>query len=158
MRKGVGRKCQFRFNLFTLHEYFIKICWGSILWETKTNGADVFCFLSSLPISILTPPHPSHLGLLTVISLLLTKTVPRACLSIGLERFCGNQKEDERGPPSINSSKPKTEEGLYMYCKRPIQCLASSAFGAGGGQTRWVERGWGSIVRRRQTLLCTLYM
>jgi hypothetical protein len=51
-------------------------------------------------------------------------------------------------------------EGLY--CKRPIQCLASSeiltpppptpsqpgecvppAFGAGGGHTRWVERGWG---------------
>jgi hypothetical protein len=49
-------------------------------------------------------------------------------------------------------------EGLY--CKRPIQCMASSkiltphpltarrvwtpppAFGAGGGQTRWVERGW----------------
>ncbi len=50
-------------------------------------------------------------------------------------------------------------EGLY--CKRPIQCLASSeiltphpltaqgectpppAFGAGGGHTPWVERGWG---------------
>ncbi len=48
-------------------------------------------------------------------------------------------------------------EGLY--CKRPIQCLASSeiltptpsppgqcvspAFGEGGGHTRWVERGWG---------------
>ncbi len=49
-------------------------------------------------------------------------------------------------------------EGLY--CKRPIQCLASSEiltppltarrvctppppFGAGGGHTRWVERGWG---------------
>jgi hypothetical protein len=47
-------------------------------------------------------------------------------------------------------------EGLY--CKRPIQCLASSeiltptpsppgewsppAFGAGGGHIRWVERGW----------------
>jgi hypothetical protein len=49
-------------------------------------------------------------------------------------------------------------EGLY--CKRPIQCLASSeiltppphrpasvylpAFGAGGGHTRWVEMGWGT--------------
>ena len=49
-------------------------------------------------------------------------------------------------------------EGLY--CKRPIQCLASSeiltphpltarlvcvppAFGAGEGHTRWVESGWG---------------
>jgi hypothetical protein len=44
-----------------------------------------------------------------------------------------------------------------LYCKRPIQCLASSkiltphrpasvypaAFSAGGGHTRWVERGWG---------------
>ncbi len=64
-----------------------------------------------------------------------------------------------------------------LYCKRPIQCLASSeiltphppagvyppsAFDAEGGHTRWVERGLGggSIVRnfgRRQTLLCTLY-
>jgi hypothetical protein len=48
-----------------------------------------------------------------------------------------------------------TVEGLY--CKRPIQCLASSetppgecvdlvyppAVGAGGGHTRWGERGWG---------------
>jgi hypothetical protein len=41
-----------------------------------------------------------------------------------------------------------------LYCKRPIQCLESSelltphvyppyAFGAGGGHTRWAERGWG---------------
>jgi hypothetical protein len=47
-----------------------------------------------------------------------------------------------------------------LYCKRPIQCLASfeiltppsphrpasvypPAFGAGGGHTHWVERGWG---------------
>jgi hypothetical protein len=45
------------------------------------------------------------------------------------------------------------------YCQRPIQCLASSkilfpypltaasvyppTFSAGGGHTRWVERGWG---------------
>ncbi len=132
IRKEVGQKwCQARFYQFTL-----SIRWGSILWETKTNGTDVFCFLSSLPIPTFTPPHPSHLGLLTVISLLLTKTVPRACLSIELERFCGNQKEDERGPRSITSSMPKTVEGLY--CKRPVQCLSSSAFGAGGGQTRWV--------------------
>ncbi len=52
---------------------------------------------------------------------------------------------------------PLPVEGLY--CKRPIQCLASSelltphpltarrvcippAFGAGGGHILWVERGW----------------
>ncbi len=65
-------------------------------------------------------------------------------------------------------------EGLY--CKRPIQCLASSAiltphpsppgecvtpaFGAGGGHTRWVERGGvGSIVRKvRDTALYSIYL
>jgi len=65
-------------------------------------------------------------------------------------------------------------EGLY--CKRPIQCLASSeiltphrpasvdplAFGAGGGHTRWVERGWGvnsSIVRKTpDTALYSIYV
>ncbi len=56
----------------------------------------------------------------------------------------------------------RRREGLY--CKRRIQCLASSeiltphpltarrvctpAFGAGGGHTRWVERGWGPIIRK----------
>jgi hypothetical protein len=50
-------------------------------------------------------------------------------------------------------------KGVEGYCKRPIQCLASSelltptsyrpasvyppAFGAGVGHPRWVERGWG---------------
>ncbi len=40
------------------------------------------------------------------ISLLLTNTVSpvRACVSIWLERFRGTQKEDDRGPLSINSS------------------------------------------------------
>jgi hypothetical protein len=65
-------------------------------------------------------------------------------------------------------------EGLY--CKRPIQCLASSklltpppphrpaslyppAFGAGGGHTRWVERGGGSIARKTpNTALYSLYV
>jgi hypothetical protein len=33
------------------------------------------------------------------------------------------------------------------------------AFGAGEGNTRWAERGWGGqYFGRRQTLLCTLYM
>ncbi len=41
--------------------------------------------------------------LIYLISLLLTNTVSRvrACLSIGLERLRGTQKEDERGPHSI---------------------------------------------------------
>ncbi len=62
-------------------------------------------------------------------------------------------------------------EGLY--CKRPIQCLASSkiltphplasllypppAVGAGGGHTRWVERGWG-VNSSEDARHCTLYM
>ncbi len=63
-----------------------------------------------------------------------------------------------------------------LYCKRPIQCLASTkiltphrpppgecvppAFGAGGGHTRWVERGvgGGQYFGRRQTQLCTLHI
>jgi hypothetical protein len=49
-------------------------------------------------------------------------------------------------------------EGLY--CMRPIQCLASSEiFSAGGGHTRWVERGWGSIVRKTpDTALHSIYV
>jgi hypothetical protein len=66
-------------------------------------------------------------------------------------------------------------EGLY--CKRPIQCLASSEIlttpltapgecvpppptplGGGGRHTRWVERGWGSIVRKTpDTALYSVY-
>ncbi len=62
-----------------------------------------------------------------------------------------------------------------LYCKRPIRCLATSkilthhlhrpdecvppAFSAGGGHTRWVERGLGGqYFGRRQTQLCTLHM
>jgi hypothetical protein len=53
-----------------------------------------------------------------------------------------------------------------LYCKRPILCLASSkiltptTFGAGGGHTRWVERGWGVYILedvRHCSVLCTLY-
>ncbi len=65
---------------------------------------------------VFTPPSPSHgsVWLLHVTSLLLTNTVspvrtcpmPNAphCPSIWLERFCGSQREDERGPLSIQSS------------------------------------------------------
>ncbi len=71
-----------------------------------------------------------------------------------------------------------TVEGLY--CKMPIQCLASSeiltsppptphrqasvyppVFGAGGGHTRWVERGWGvnsSEDARYCSVLYTVYI
>ncbi len=64
------------------------------------NMANVFCFFV-----VFIPPPPSQHGsdwLLPVISLLLTNTVSpvRACLSTWLERFRGNQKEDERGPLS----------------------------------------------------------
>jgi hypothetical protein len=61
---------------------------------------------------------------------------------------------------ALNIWIPNVTTVKRLYCKRPIQCLASSkiltppplpgdcvvyppAFGAGGGHTRWVERGWG---------------
>ncbi len=65
----------------------------------------------------------------------------------------------------------ETVEGLN--CKSPIQCLASSkiltpqpphrsvsvspspAFGAGGGHTRWVERGWGVNITPDTALYST---
>jgi hypothetical protein len=52
------------------------------------------------------PSHHGSVWLLPVISLLLAKTVSpvRACLIIWRERFRGNQKEDDRGPLSIQSS------------------------------------------------------
>ncbi len=70
----------------------------------------------------------------------------------------------------------RTVEGLY--CKRPIRCLASfeiltppphhrpasvypPAFGAEGGHTCWVERGWGvnsSEDARHCSGVCTQYM
>ncbi len=59
----------------------------------KLNGANVFCFLSSLTPS---PQAPAHHGSVWLISLLLTNTVSRvrAFLSIWLERFRRTQKED----------------------------------------------------------------
>ncbi len=67
----------------------------------RHNGANAFCFQSSFP-----PSHHSSVWLLPVISLLLNNTVlpVRTCLSIWWERFCGTQKEDDRGPLSIQSS------------------------------------------------------
>jgi hypothetical protein len=62
-----------------------------------------------------------------------------------------------------------------LYCKRPIQCLASPkiliphsltarrvcpppAFGAGGGHTRWVERGWGVNILEDARHCSVLYI
>jgi hypothetical protein len=64
------------------------------------------CILFSV---VFTPPHTSHhvsVWFLSVISLLLTNTLSqmRSCLSILLDRLRGSQKEDERGPLSIQSS------------------------------------------------------
>jgi hypothetical protein len=42
---------------------------------------------------------------------------------------------------------------------RPASVYVPPAFGAGGGHTRWMERGWGGqLFGRRQTLHFTLYM
>ncbi len=72
------------------------------------------------------------------------------------------------------SQKIPTVEGLY--CKMPIQCLASSkiliphpptarrvctppsACGAGGGHTRWGERGWGFNILEDARHCSVLYM
>ncbi len=72
------------------------------------NEANVFCFLSSLPL--LPPSHHGSLWLLPVISLLLTNTVSpvKACLSILWKWFRGTQKEDDRGPLIIQSSLDST--------------------------------------------------
>jgi hypothetical protein len=65
-----------------------------------------------------------------------------------------------------------------LYSKRPILCLASSkiltpppssppgecvpppppAFGAGGGHTRWVERGWGVNILKDARHCSVLYI
>ncbi len=66
-------------------------------------------------------------------------------------------------------------EGLY--CKRPIQCLASTeiltpqphtalrvctppppVFGAGGGHTHWVEKGWGANSSKAARNCSVLYI
>ncbi len=84
-----------------LHPYMLGV--GETT-ETRVATGPMYFFLSSLPL-----PPPSHHGsvwLLPVISLVLTYTesAVRTCLSIWLERFRGSQKEDERGPLSIQSS------------------------------------------------------
>jgi hypothetical protein len=39
----------------------------------------------------------------------------------------------------------------------PGECVPFPPLDAGGGHTRWVERGWGvNSFARRQTLLCTI--
>ncbi len=63
--------------------------------------------------------------------------------------------------------------GLHRsYCKRPIQCRASSkiltphrpasvyppALGAGGGHTRWVEKGWGFNILEDARHCSVLYI
>ncbi len=100
----------------------IVVCWGTKAghWFRKKNfqksrdiGPSIIIAVASIQRDqcilfsvVFTPPPPSHHGsvwLLLVISLLLTNTVSpvRAYQSIWLERFRRCQKEDERGPLSI---------------------------------------------------------
>ncbi len=79
----------------------------------------------------------------------------------------------------VSAERRKTQRGKgveRLYCKRPIQCLASSkiltphprtarrvcsvspAFGAGGGHTRWVERGWGVNILEEASHCSVLYI
>ncbi len=87
------------------------------------------CILFSV---VFTPPPSSHRGsvrLQPAISLLLDNTVSRvrACLSIRLERFRGNYKEDERLP----SSMPGPKDLLYTGF------IASIEFDLILHQSRW---------------------
>ncbi len=85
--------------------------WKALFMFMATKGANVFCFLSSLP---LLPQHHGSIWLAPGISLLLTSTASpvRACVSIWLERFRGNQKEGVHGPLSVQSSLMTTQEEL----------------------------------------------
>ncbi len=59
-------------------------------WPNLTNGANVFCFLSSLPL--LPPFYHSSVRLLSLYFLTSNVSLVRACLSMWLERFRGSQK------------------------------------------------------------------
>ncbi len=69
------------------------------------TGANVFCFLSSVP---LLPPATMavFVSYMSYIYSFFSNSVSpvRACLSIWLEKFRGIPKEDDRGPLSIQSS------------------------------------------------------
>ncbi len=92
-------------------------------WAQRVN---VFCFCR------LYPSPSRHLGsvwFLPVISLLLTNTASRvgACLSIWLERLRGKQKEDERGPYSINFSivEPMAKDRKNIMVFITLSCLSN---------------------------------
>ncbi len=71
-------------------------------WPGST-GPMYFIFRHLYPFS---PSHQGSVWVLPAISLLLKNTVSpvRACPIIWLERFRGTQKDDDRGPFSIQSS------------------------------------------------------
>jgi len=71
--------------------------------ESPSQQCQCIFFLSSLPsFPSLDTTTTAVFGFQPVIALLLINTVAvRACLSMWLERFRGSQKEDERGPFSI---------------------------------------------------------
>ncbi len=77
--------------------------------QTGLAGTTDLSFGSTGPkyfVSSSSPNHNDSVWVLPVISLHLTYTVSpvRACLIIWRERFRGSQKEDDRGPLSIQSS------------------------------------------------------
>ncbi len=86
--------------------------------------------------------YPQPPRLIPVISLFLTTTVwaVRACLSIWWERFRESQKEDERGPLSIQSKRPRR---MLVFRKRNItyNCTALCVH-----QLMEVEWRWGDIA------------
>jgi hypothetical protein len=117
----------------TVEELWLKACfpenWLSVIFGLLTGTmphellillkGQFICLLSSLPL----PPPPSQppRQCFWLYSLFLTNTVSRARLSIWLERFRGNKKEDDRGPLSTNSSMIVLYlPCAWLYCTYPV--------------------------------------
>ncbi len=100
-------------NTNLLHETYKCAYIFLIFCSLYINGPIYFVFCRLYPFS---PQPPRQCLGPPVISLLFSNTVSpvRACLIIWCERFRWTQKEDDRGPLSIQSSLLNIHFGLYL--------------------------------------------
>ncbi len=112
------------------------------------NGAIVFSVVFTTP-----PSQHGSVWLLPVISLLLTSTVSpvRACLYILLDRFRGNQKEDERGPLStVYYYVPETHIMYFIQRCWFLKCSEEIHYVPIGAGNMWyyvpVDDGWEEVL------------